>query len=704
MKPLLPPVASKQITHIEQLGYQRTDTYAWIKDEHWQEVLQNPKSLRKDIKTYLIAENAYTESYLEPTKALQEDLFQSMKNRLVDKDSSPELEDGDWIYLSRYESGNEYKTYYRKSIQDPTEHIILDPNTEAKKSNYYKVGYIEHSPTHQYLAYTEDTQGSEIWDIRIKDLHTGNLLPQTIPNCAGQFTFSPCSHYLFWIYRDSHGRPTQIFRHELSSGTDTLIYEEKDPGFFLSIERSLSNKWIFITANDHDTNETWLLSNKAPTASPICVMKRHIGLQYELTDWQGNFIIKTNLNHADNFKLMRMALPDPQKFSEASLSSENWQEWVQHDSQTYIMEVIAYQDYLVRLERHNVNTRLVITNKDGKDTFLTGGEEAFVLSLDETLTDKSEWLRYSYQSPTTPRHWYHYNMSTGERKTLKIQEIPSGHHSEEYQTKRLWATAKDGEQIPITITYRKDTVLDGKTPVLLYGYGSYGYAIDPTFSNNALNYLDQGWIYAIAHVRGGSEKGWHWFLQGRKFNKINSFTDFICCADHLVEQNYTKAGLIVADGRSAGGMVMGYIANERPDLFAAIVAVVPFVDVLNTMSDTSLPLTPPEWPEWGNPIEDKEAYQYIASYSPYDNIKKQEYPAVLAIGGLTDPRVTYWEPTKWIAKLREYNLSNAPLLLKINMDTGHGGTAGRYDSLKEAAFIQAFALFIIRTKYSTSIF
>ncbi|CAI3925828.1 Protease II (PtrB) (PDB:4BP9) [Commensalibacter communis] len=698
MKPLLPPIASKQTIHIEQFGYQRSDNYAWIKDEHWQKLLQNPKSLRKDIESYLIAENNYTDTYLEPTKELQETLFHSMKNRLVDKDSSPELEDGNWIYLSRYEAGNEFKTYYRKSIQSLTEQTILDPNQEANKSSYYKVGYIEHSPTHEYLAYAEDTQGSEIWDIRINDLNSNILLPQTISHCAGQFTFSPCGDYLFWIYRDHHGRPTKIFRHEFASGKDTLIYEEHDPGFFLGIERSLSNQWIFITANDHDTNETWLLSNEDPTASPVCVMKRQVGIQYELVDWQGHFIIKTNLNDADNFKLMRMALPNPQQLSEHYLSSANWQEWITHDPETYLMETIAYQDFFVRLERHNVNTRIIITNKDGKEALLSGEEEAFVLSLDETLTDQTEWLRYSYQSPTTPRHWYQYNMRTGERKTLKIQEIPSGHQANHYETKRLWATASDGEQIPITITYRKDTPLNGKTPVLLYGYGSYGYAIDPTFSNTALNYLDQGWIYAIAHIRGGSEKGWNWFLQGRKFNKINSFTDFICCAEHLIQQNYTNAGLIIADGRSAGGMVMGYIANERPDLFAAIVAVVPFVDVLNTMSDISLPLTPPEWPEWGNPIEDKEAYEYIASYSPYDNIKKQSYPAILAIGGLTDPRVTYWEPTKWIAKLRDYNLSNAPLLLKINMDTGHGGTAGRYDSLKEAAFIQAFALFIVNQK------
>ncbi|MDI2090411.1 S9 family peptidase [Commensalibacter sp. TBRC 16381] len=697
MKKITPPTAPQHPIAINQCGYQRTDSYAWLKDEHWQDVLHNPKVLKKEIEAYLIEENTYTSEYLKETESLQKKLYSEMKQRIVSKDTSPKLEDGAWIYFSRFEENNEYKTYYRKSSDSLQEELLLDPNLNAKQFSYYKVGYIEHSPNHQFLAYAEDIQGSEIWNVQIKNLQTNQYLSHTIEQCTGDFTFSGCNQFVFWIYRDDHGRPTKIFRRDLASGNDTLIYTEKDPGFFLSIQRSLSNQWIFISAKDHDTSEVWLIPAHQATHSPICVMPRQQGIQYELNDWHGQFIIKTNIDQADNFKLMRMPIPSVTQLDTFHLNSTHWQTWVDHDPECYLMDMIAYQDYFVRLERYQVNTRIVITDQNNSETTLTGDEEAYTLSLDPILNHQTPWLRYSYQSPTTPRQWYRYHMATGEKEILKTQEIPSGHCPDDYKTKRLWAKATDGELVPITLTYHKNTALDGSASVLLYGYGSYGYAIDPVFSITALNYLNNGWIYAVAHIRGGSEKGWDWFLQGRKFLKINSFTDFISCAEHLIQQNYTKAGQIVADGRSAGGMLMGYIANERPDLFAGIIAVVPFVDVLNTMSDVSLPLTPPEWPEWGNPITDKKAYEYIASYSPYDNIKKQPYPAILAIGGLTDPRVTYWEPAKWIAKLRQYNTSNNPLLLKINMDTGHGGASGRYDSLKEAAFIQAFALSIVKS-------
>lgn len=694
----LPPIPMKQPLEIEQLGLKRIDSYAWMKDENWQEVLTNPSCLKKEIKTYLEEENHYTDQIMKATDSLQETLFLSMKKRIVTQETSPELQDGDWLYYSRFEKNQEYKSYYRKSIYDQHEILLFDPNLEAQHNRYYKIGSVLHSPDHRYLAYTEDTQGSEVWQIQIKDLQTNTFLPQTITSCAGSFTFSPCSQYIFWIYRDTYGRPTQILRHHLSSGTDTSIYEEKDPGFFLAIERSLSNQWIYITANDHDTSEVWLIPGDNPQNNPILIKKRQKNIYYEVTDWQQNFIVRTNEDDAYNFKLM--SLPIPKKLLTSSFDKKYWKIWVKHDPDIYLIEMLAYKNFFVRLERYNVNTRIVIRNIDHQEKILTGDEEAFVLSLDNILDYHTDWLHYSYQSPTTPRHWYRYHMTTLQKEIVKIQELPCGHSPTHYQTKRIWAEAQDGEMIPITLTYHKNTKLNGETPILLYGYGSYGYSVDPTFSITALNYIDHGWIYAIAHVRGGSEKGWNWFLQGRQFKKINSFTDFICCAEYLIEQNYTKAKYIIADGRSAGGMIMGYIANTRSDLFAGIIGVVPFVDILNTMSDISLPLTPPEWPEWGNPLQKKEAYHYIASYSPYDNIKKQDYPAILAMGGLTDPRVTYWEPAKWIAKMREYNTSNQPLLLKINMESGHGGSAGRYTSLKEAAFIQAFAFSVIEKMLS----
>lgn len=697
MPSILPPKPHKNDKIIEQLGFTRNDPYAWLKDDHWQEVLSDPSCLKKEIKSYLEQENEYTDTIMEPTQTLQDTLFFSMKEKLVEKESSPELPDGDWIYYSRFDPENEHKNFYRKSIHNQKEQLLLNPNIQASLNSYYKIGSVIHSPDHHYLAYTEDTQGSEIWQIKIKALQTDIILPQSITPCSGSFCFSPCSQYIFWVYRDHQGRPTKIYRHHIASAQDTLIYEETNSGFFLNLEKSLSNQWVYFTANNHDTSEVWLISSHHPTDDPVCFKKRQEGIFYKLIDWNHDFIIHTNEDNAYNFKLMRLPIPD--LLTHETLDKKHWQNWIHHNPDRYLMEIEAHKDFFICLERYNVNTQIIITDINQKQTIISGDEEAYLLSLDETLDYDTDWLRYSYQSPTTPRCWYRFHIPTSKKEIVKQQEIPSGYHPDHYETKRIWATAKDGETIPLTLTYRKDTKLNGETPVLLYGYGSYGYAIDPVFSITALNYIDHGWIYAIAHVRGGSEKGWNWFMEGRKFNKINSFTDFICCADYLVEQNYTKPKKIVADGRSAGGMVMGYIANERPDLFAAIIAVVPFVDVLNTMSDTTLPLTPPEWPEWGNPLQDKKAYQYIASYSPYDNVRKQEYPAILAMGGLTDPRVTYWEPAKWIAKLRDYNQSSNPLLLKINMDSGHGGSAGRYSALKEAAFIQAFAFSRIKQNH-----
>lgn len=694
MSSILPPKAPKKEKIIKQLGFTRTDPYAWLKDDNWQEVLSNPSKLKKEIKQYLEQENNYANKIMQQTKPLQNKLFLSLKSKLADKESSPELPDGSWIYYSRFEEGKEHKCFYRKSIHDFEEQLLIDPNIQASTIDYYKIGSVSHSPNHKYFAYIEDTQGSEIWHLKIKNLETGDILPQSISPCSGSYCFSPCSQYIFWVYRDDQGRPTAIYRHHIATSQDTLVYKEKNSGFFINIERSLSNQWIYITANNHDISEVWIISGQHPTHAAICFKKRRTGVFYKITDWNNHFIIYTNEDNAYNFKLMR--LPIPNNFIQDKIERKNWQNWINHNPDIYLMEFKAFKNYFIRLERHEVNAKIIITNTNDENEIISGDEDAYLLSLDETLEYDTEWLRYSYQSPTTPRCWNRFHIPTGKKEIIKQQKIPCGYNSSLYESKRIWAIANDGEKIPMTLTYRKDIELNGKNPTLLYGYGSYGYAIDPVFSITALNYIEQGWIYAIAHIRGGSEKGWNWFMEGRRFNKINTFTDFICCADYLVEQNYTQPKKIVADGRSAGGMVMGYIANERPDLFAAIIAVVPFVDILNTMSDITLPLTPPEWPEWGNPLKDSKAYQYIASYSPYDNIKEQDYPAILAMGGLTDPRVTYWEPSKWIAKLRDHNISSNPLLLKINMDSGHGGAAGRYTALKEAAFIQAFAISIIK--------
>lgn len=681
-----PPVAHKNPRRIEQLGRTRVDDYAWMKDDNWQAVLRDPALLKPEIADHLRRENAYSDAVLASTKTLQSEIVAEMKGRLKEDDSFPPLPHGNWRYGVRYESGSQYPRYVRHAEGHPeTEEVLLDADVRAKGQPYYAARGATHSPDHRLFAWAEDTQGSEIYTIRVRDLTTGGMLPVEIANCSGEFTFSPDSKYIFWTCRDDNGRPVQIYRRALTASDDVLVYDEPDSGFFVGVSAARSGKWIVISTNDHDTSENWIIPGVDPEASPVCVARREKGLMYELSHGGDRFVIRTNADGATDFKLMTVA-------DEAVGDRSAWREHVPYRAGHYITGAICFAGHLVWTERVNANIVIAIEDKAGERHQIATDEDAYTLSLDGSYEFETTELRYSYQSPTTPRQWFSYDMQDRTRHLLKMQDVPSGHDPEHYRTKRLMAKAPDGELVPITLLWHRDTPEGQSAPMLLYGYGSYGISIDPTFSTRNLSLVDRGWVYAIAHIRGGSEKGWNWFLGGRGEHKTNTFTDFIACADHLIEQGWTDAGRIVADGRSAGGMLMGAITNMRPELFAGVVAVVPFVDVLNTMSDDSLPLTPPEWPEWGNPLVDEKAYDRIAGYSPYDQIAAKPYPAVFAIGGLTDPRVTYWEPAKWIAKLRDYSVSDNPLLLRINMEAGHGGASGRFKALDEAALIHAFAI------------
>jgi oligopeptidase B len=412
-----------------------------------------------------------------------------------------------------------------------------------------------------------------------------------------------------------------------------------------------------------------------------------VGVKYTLDHWTDRWVIRTNADGAVDFKLC---------VSEAEIPAKaTWRDWIPHQAGRYITVFAAYAGHIVRAERVDALDRLVVTARGGEEHVIAFDEEAYALNLEGGLEYDTTLTRFVYQSPTTPRQWFDYDLASRARTLRKTQEVPSGHDPADYVARRLYAQAPDGEQVPLTLLMRKDTPVDGSAPVLLYGYGSYGHAMEPSFSIRNLSLVDRGWIWATAHVRGGSDKGWGWFLDGRKAKKPNTFTDFIACAEHLIAEGYASKGRIAAYGGSAGGMLMGAVANLRPDLWGAIIAAVPFVDVLNTMSDTSLPLTPPEWPEWGNPLEDPAAYDLIASYSPYDQVKPQAYPPILATGGLSDPRVTYWEPAKWVAKLREDATGESPILLRINMEAGHGGASGRFDFLKEIALDYAFAIWAL---------
>ncbi|ESQ89295.1 peptidase S9 [Asticcacaulis sp. AC460] len=693
------PHPAKKPFEIEQLGYKRSDDYHWMKDDNWQAVLRDPSLIKADVKAALTEENAYSAAMLASTQDLQTTIFEEMKGRIKEDDASVPSPDGPWEYYSRYEKGGQHPILARRprsttaflegvpSIETTkaVEYILLNEDERAKGHDYYETSGAQHSPDHALYAWGEDIQGSEYYTIHVRDLKTGEILPGNIPSSDGSFVFSKDSQYIYWIWRDENSRPAKVFRRPARGGEDVLIYEEKDDGFFINISMVSSEAFVVIGAGDHETSESWIIPSGDPTALPVVVEPRTVGLKYDIDHWDDRFIIYTNADDAIDFKVMRSTAAVPTRSS--------WVEFVPHRPGVYVTGAEVTKRHMIRTERENANTRIVITRKsDLSEHAISVDEEAYSLGGGIGFEYDTDIIRYGYTSPTTPSQTFGYNMETREKVLLKTQTIPSGHNPADYTARRLYATAPDGEKVPVTVLMKAGTKLDGSAPLLLYGYGSYGIPMDPTFSIRSLSLVNRGWIYAIAHIRGGTEKGYGWFLDGRKYKKKNTFTDFIAACESLCDAGYGTRGKVVAYGGSAGGMLMGAIANMRPDLWAGVIGAVPFVDVLNTMSDTSLPLTPPEWPEWGNPLEDKQAYDYILSYSPYDNIDAKPYPPVLATGGLSDPRVTYWEPMKWIAKLREKSTSGAPMLLKINMEAGHGGASGRFDFLKEIAFDYAFAI------------
>ncbi|MDQ2859442.1 MAG: S9 family peptidase [Pseudomonadota bacterium] len=680
-----PPVPRKDPMGIVQLGRTRIDDYAWMKDDNWRSVLRDPSVVKAEVREHLEAENAYLDEVLASTLPLRERLFEEMKGRIKEDDASPPTPDGPFDYFSRYELGAQHPRHVRRPRGvGAVEEVLLDEAAEAAGKPYYSVDGAAHAPNHTLYAWAVDEQGSEYHRILVRDLATGEVLAAGPENATGDFAFSPDSLWLFWVWRDQNARPAKVFRRPARGGEDVLVYEEADEGMFLGVGVTADDSHILIVAQNQETSETWLIGADDPTAAPVVAEPRRVGVRYDLDHWGDHWVIRTNDGGAVDFKLMGSRAEHPH--------AATWEGWISHEPGRLIVGVAAFKSHLVRLERENARDALVVMARDGAEHAIAFDEAAYALSLSPGYEYDTAVMRFVYQSPTTPRQWFDYDMTSGVHTLRKTQEIPSGHDPALYETRRLYAPAPDGEQVPITVLMRKETPLDGSAPLMLYGYGAYGHPQAATFSTQALSLVDRGWIWASAHVRGGSDKGWGWFLDGRGFNKKNTFTDFIACAEHLIAKGYGRVGKVVAYGGSAGGMLVGAVANMRPDLWSAVVAAVPFVDVLNTMSDVSLPLTPPEWPEWGNPLEDPKAYDYIASYSPYDNVAARDYPAILAHGGLSDPRVTWWEPEKWIARVREHSTSGRPVLLKINLEAGHGGASGRFDHLKEIALDYAFAI------------
>ena len=681
-----PPIAPRHPLTTEQLGRTRTDDYAWMKDPNWQAVLREPTVLRPDIREHLVAENAYTASTLAETAPLQQTLFDEMVARIRPDDSTVPAPDGPWAYARRYAPAAQHPLLVRTPREGGPEQILLDVDAMARPHAYFRLAAAEHSPDHRRLAWAEDRQGSEVYTVHVIDLESRDTLGAPIESCTGNFAFSPCGAHLFWTLRDDNGRPAAIFRRPVGGGPadDIEVYREPDAGFFLGVGIASSRQWIILSTGNQETSEAWVVPASDPTAAPRLVAAREPGIRYDVDHWGDRFVIRTNADALD-YRLVTAAPDD--------LSRPAWQDLVPHRPGHFVTGFALFARYLVHVERVDALDRIVITDRTTNEVRpLAMDEQAYCLSVIGGHEYDTTTLRYAYDSPREPRQVFDHDMATGIRTLRKTQEIPSGHDPARYTVRRIQATAPDGATIPLTLLARQDAFEAGACPVLLYGYGAYGIPSMPHFSIQALNLVERGWIYATAHIRGGSEKGWGWFLDGRGPHKPNTFTDFTACADHLIATGHAQPGRIVAYGGSAGGLLMGAVLNQRPELWAGVAAAVPFVDVLNTMSDTTLPLTPPEWPEWGNPLLDPAAYDLIAGYSPYDQVAPHPYPPVLALGGLSDPRVTYWEPAKWVAKLRAQTTGTAPILLRMNMEAGHGGRSGRYEYLREPALVQAFAI------------
>ncbi len=685
---LLPPPLATEKSHLASWhGQTLEDPFHWLRAANWQEVMRDPTVLDADIRAYLEAENAYTDAALAGTEALQKSLFEEMKARLKPDDRTVPSPDGPFEYFSSFAAGGQYPRMCRRPRGGGDEVILLDGNAEATGKTYWDLGSATHSPDHAFVAYSTDDKGSELYTVRIRDLATGQNLADEIPDTRGDIAWANDSRTIYYIRVDANHRPRAVWRHTLGTpvSTDELVYEEPDESFFLALGRTQSRAFVLINAHDHQTSEFHVIDANDPKAKPRVIAPRTTGHEYDVEHHGDRFIITTNSNDAEDFRIVEAPVAAP--------GTANWTELVPHRTGRLIIEVSVTAHHIARLEREDGLPRIVVRRiADGAEHPIAFAEEAYSLGMAGGYEFDTANLRFTYSSMTTPAETYDYDMATRTRVLRKRQEIPSGHNPDDYVTRRLFALAPDGERVPVSLLYRKSTPLDGTAPAFLYGYGAYGISMPASFSTGRLSLVDRGFIFALAHVRGGKDKGYRWYKDGKAKKKTNTFTDFIAAGEMLVAEGLTSRGRIVANGGSAGGMLMGAVANMAPDLFLGIIADVPFVDVLNTMLDKDLPLTPPEWPEWGNPIESAEDFVAIRSYSPYDNVTAQAYPHILATGGLTDPRVTYWEPAKWVAKLRRMNTGDKLLLLKINMGAGHGGASGRFERLKETARDFAFAL------------
>lgn len=674
-------------------GHRREDPWAWLRDPDWREAMADPQRLHPEIRSWLEAENRHTERVLGPLQPLHEQLVAELRGRLAEDDRGVPLPDGPWAYYWRFRPGGEHPLICRRpraDDDDRREQILLDADARAKGAGYYDLAAWGHSPDHRYLAFSEDRSGAEKLQIRFLDTVTGELLPDCLENVRGDFEWAADSRTLLWIEGDEEHRPRRVRRHRLGedAGGDRpgpVVYEEADAGFFLSLGRTQSGRFLLIDCHGHGSNEQWVIPAGDPDQPPRCLIPRAPEQEYAALDHGDRWILLTN-HDAEDFRIVAAPL-------EAAGDTGRWTDLVPHRPGRLIRDLHVLQDWLIWGEMADAQPAIYYRRWAGGETArLDFGAEPCDLGLVAGYEYRTDTLRTVWSSLTTPTEVHDHDLRDGRRTLRKRQPIPSGHDPAAYTAIRTYATAPDGERVPLSVVHRADLHPDAATPLLLYAYGAYGITSEAGFSPHRLSLLDRGFVYAIAHVRGGKERGQRWYREGRREHKPNTFSDTVACAEALIEQGYTGPGRLALFGGSAGGLLVGAVLNQRPELFHAAVAAVPFVDVLNTMLDPSLPLTPPEWPEWGNPLEDEAAYHRIRGWSPYDNVAPRPYPHLLVTAGVSDPRVTYWEPAKWVARLREVWPGDRLLLLDTNMSAGHGGPGGRFEYLQEVARRYTFLL------------
>jgi oligopeptidase B len=674
-----PPVAATHPHSFSAHGVTIDDPWAWLKDPNYPDVAD------KDVLAYLEAENAYFEQAMAPHQPLVDRLYEEMKARIKEDESSVPQKDGDWLYWTAFETGGQYRKWWRKPVAGGPDELLLDEPALAEGKEYFRLGAFAVSNDATKLAYAIDDNGSERFTIHVKDLATGELLPDTIPGMLSDIVWTADDSAFLYGLANKEWRTDNARLHRLGTdpSTDVELFHEDDEGYRVAVAETSDRQWIVIATGDHVTSEIRLLPATDPLAEPIMVAPRQPGREYDVDAHGDTLFIHTN-DVDPMWRLVTAPITAPGE----------WTELIGPDRHFYMTGVECYRDFFIVEGREDGLDQVAIHRYDAPTVAqrIAFPEASYAAGLGDNPEYDQQVLRVGYESMVTPGTVYDYDVATGSLTVLKVQEIPSGYDGDRYRTERLHIAARDGTQVPVSIVYPADFPKDGSRPLFLYAYGAYGHAIPPGFSTGRLSLLDRGFAYAIAHIRGGDDLGQQWYHDGKLAKRTNTFTDFVDVARGLVAQGWTSEGRIAIAGRSAGGELMGAVVNSDPELWGAVIADVPFVDVLNTMMDDSLPLTPGEWPEWGNPITDPAAFQLIRSYSPYDNVRAQDYPPLFISGGLNDPRVTYWEPAKWAARLRATKTDDNILLLKTNMGAGHGGKSGRFESLREGAEEHAFVL------------